>query len=146
MKLNYAFALTPFLLLLLIAFDSTGSLHTLANNQPTIDTTHNSSAREVFTGQQLFVVELSNVKDKRKGTTADIKAELRDAFKIICYHPDSTHTLVDWTMITEDNRPKAGQYLYNTAEYNQLNGIIKSAENKQKTDNQETTKKSSDKH
>jgi len=113
------------ILLLLVLLDSTGNSYAFSSNLQLIDTVHNnSSAKEVLTSQQLFVVEVSDIKKNTKNETVEFKAELRDAFKVICFHQDNTHTVLEWTMITNENNPKRGLYLQNTSEYKQLNRII----------------------
>lgn len=80
-------------------------------------------SREVYTSQQLFVVEISP-KRKPSDKRVKFKAELRDAFKIICYDQDTTYTELNWTMCQDNNCPRPGVYDQGTAEYNKLAEII----------------------
>lgn len=93
------------------------------------DTTHRElKVREVLTSQQLFMVKVSPIKGKRsKGKYFDFKAELRDAFMIICYDNDKTIKEQDWAMCPNGVCPKPGSYNWGTPEYKQLDALMAQA-------------------
>jgi len=85
---------------------------------PKIDST---KSREILTSQQLFIVEISHVKGEKD---VRFKAELRDAFKIICYDKDHTFTELNWVLCPDGQCPIPGTYNAGTAEYRHLDAII----------------------
>jgi hypothetical protein len=115
------------LAILLFLFISTKAFNKApnSNKKQYADTTIvKSGPREVLTSQKLFITELSNIKEDKNGEKANIKAELRDAFKIIRYDIDSPRTELDWLLSSEYGDPKAGLYNEGTAEYQKLDTLI----------------------
>ena len=110
--------------LLLVNINSEGRKHVQTTGISLSDSSFSkSNVREVLTGQQLFVVELSKHK-KTGGKTAKFKAELRDAFKVISYEKDSASTLVNWKMCSEKCKPAPGTYYPGTKEYKKLDSLL----------------------
>lgn len=93
----------------------------------TSDTTKNHDApREVLTSQQLFVVEVQPVKKgKLKNKRVNFRAELRGAFQVFKYTKDTSIVELDWVMCPDGNCPEAKYYEPGTAEYAQLDVLIK---------------------
>lgn len=84
-----------------------------------------SGIREVFTSQQLFVTEVHPIKKGKSSKRVKFKAELRDAFKVICYDADSSHTELNWVRLNQDyGQPRMGLYYPGTPEYQKLDSLI----------------------
>ncbi|WP_316845042.1 hypothetical protein [Pedobacter psychrodurus] len=83
----------------------------------------NSDIREieVFTGQQLFVLSLKPLKNKKK---ANFKAALRDAFMIVRYDSDSTAVKTEWLMPSKYGVYKMGRYNEGEPGYHKLDSLI----------------------
>ena len=92
-----------------------------------IDTAKNDIApREVLTSQQMFVVEVQPIKKgKYKNKRVNFHAELRDAFQVFKYTKDSSVVELDWVMCPDGKCPEAKYYEPGTAEYAQLDILIK---------------------
>jgi hypothetical protein len=85
-----------------------------------------TKVREILLSQQLFVVEISPVKgSKPKDKLVNFKAELRDAFMVICYDGDKTITELNWTMCPNGKCPIAKTYNWGTPEYNQVDTLMR---------------------
>lgn len=81
--------------------------------------------REVFTSQQLFVTEVRPIKKDKSGKKVKFKAELRDAFKVVCYDADSAYTELNWVRSDQDSgQPRMGIYYPGTTEYQKLDSLI----------------------
>jgi hypothetical protein len=76
---------------------------------------------EVLTGQQLFVVSIKPLKDKKK---ANFRAELRDAFKIVRYDSDSTSIQTEWLMSSKYGVYAIGRYNKGEVGYEKLDRLI----------------------
>ncbi|TDQ06191.1 hypothetical protein [Pedobacter metabolipauper] len=126
MKIKSLLIAVPVLCVSLLVLDSSSSVYAVSTmEQPADSTTRSALAWDVQTSQQLFTVEMTPVKKLRKKTIINIKAELRDAFRIINCGTDSSYTEIDWTMATEKISPKFGTYMAGTPEYNQVDSIVR---------------------
>jgi hypothetical protein len=93
-----------------------------------------SKIREVLTSQQLFLVELTEIKGKsKKKKFVNFKAELRDAFMIICYDNDKSFKEQDWAMCPAGKCPTPGTYNWGTPAYKQLDTLMAEARKKELT-------------
>lgn len=81
-------------------------------------------AREILTSQQLFITSLRNLKQHQNHQSADLKANLKDAFKIICYDGDSSYTELDWTMSDRYGNPQPVVCKEGSAVYKKLDDQI----------------------
>ncbi|MEO3406397.1 hypothetical protein AAFN85_20965 [Mucilaginibacter sp. CAU 1740] len=101
----------------------------LTSHKLSTDSVPNSTKqREVLLSQQLFVVKLSKLKSKPdKPQKVNFKAELRDAFMVICYDKNKTITELNWTMCPNGKCPITGTFNYGSAQYKQLDTVIANA-------------------
>jgi hypothetical protein len=77
----------------LVFYSRTSSYATINGKLLTDSVPYPSKVREVLTSQQLFVVKMTRAKQKSaKHPLVNFKAELRDAFTIICYEKDTSYT------------------------------------------------------
>ena len=102
------------------------SVQAALNNKSLQDSSlHSSKTREILLSQQLFTVKVSKPKSKKaKPGVVDFKAELRDAFTIICYDKDKSYTELDWTMCPDGKCPISGTCRFGSAKYKQLDTLI----------------------
>lgn len=95
------------------------------NITPPDSTGKTSKQREVLLSQQLFTVKISKPKNKKaKPGIVDFKAELRDAFTIICYDNDKTITELNWSMCPNGKCPVAGTFDFGSSEYKYLDILM----------------------
>ncbi|AYL94568.1 hypothetical protein [Mucilaginibacter celer] len=119
--------LLPILILSLILqlLSSNSSEASTTKRFPTDSIAHSSKTREVLLSQQLFVVKLSKPKAKNaRPGKVDLKAELRDAFMIVCYDKNKTYNELNWTMCPDGHCPVAGEYQFGSVKYRQLDTLI----------------------
>jgi hypothetical protein len=113
-----------FLTILLISFGFQGTKETgqklKGNNSVKYD---NSDGREieVLTSQQLFVVSIKQLKNKKK---VNFRAELRDAFMVVRYDSDSTATKTEWLMSSKYGVYDMGRYNKGELGYQKLDSLI----------------------
>lgn len=128
LKNRYSLVLSIGVVLLFFAslgFNSTVSAKSIHN---TSTKRRGLKVREVFTGQKLFIVELSpNKGSKHKVKRVNLKAESRDAFMVICYDGNKTIKELDWAMCPNGKCPVVGTYEQDTKAYNQLDSVIAAA-------------------
>jgi hypothetical protein len=112
-------------ILLLISIPLFNNKITKASTNIASPTDSTAKQREVLLSQQLFVVKLSKPKNKKaKLGIVDMKAELRDAFTIICYGKDKTVTELNWSMCPDGKCPVPGTYNYGSRQYKQLDTLM----------------------
>jgi hypothetical protein len=106
-------------------YGRTTSYATIKTKLLTDSVRHPSKVREVLTSQQLFVVKMTRAKQKSaKHPLVNFKAELRDAFTIICYEKDTSYTELKWTMCSSGACPLTGTFNIGTPGYKKLDTLI----------------------
>ncbi|MCD8740471.1 hypothetical protein LT679_07645 [Mucilaginibacter roseus] len=84
--------------------------------------------REVLTSQQMYTVEVTPIKKgKYKNKRVNFRAELRDVFQVYRYAKDTSILELDWVLCPDGKCPEAKYYEPGTAEYAQLDVLIKNA-------------------
>jgi hypothetical protein len=84
--------------------------------------------REVLTSQQLFVVKMTRARQKSaKQPLLNFKAELRDAFTVLCYEKDTSYTELKWTMCPGGVCPTTGAFKFGTPGYKKLDTLMAQA-------------------
>ena len=112
----------------LLFYSGTSSYATINGKLLTDSVRHPSKVREVLTSQQLFVVKMTPAKQKSaKHPLVNFKAELRDAFTIICYEKDTSYTELKWTMCPGGACPLTGTFNAGTPGYKKLDTLMAQA-------------------
>jgi hypothetical protein len=112
----------------LLFYSRTSSYATINGKFLTDSVCHPSKVREVLTSQQLFVVKMTPAKQKSaKHPLVNFKAELRDAFTIICYEKDTSYTELKWTMCPGGVCPLTGTFNAGTPGYKKLDTLMAQA-------------------
>jgi hypothetical protein len=114
------------LLILFFILNNCHSVYALANGKLSADSIVNAlKERQVLLSQQLFVVKLSKAKKTApKKVNVDFKAELRDAFMIVCYENGKSYTELNWAMCPNGACPISGTFKSGTPQYKQLDLLI----------------------
>jgi hypothetical protein len=122
----------PLIMVALFPVSNIGSVSAPKNAGDSIR--RDSKIREVLTSQQLFMVEMTEIKGKsKKKHYVNFKAELRDAFMIICYDNDKSFKEQDWAMCPAGQCPTPGTYKWGTTAYEQLDTLMAEARKKELT-------------
>lgn len=103
---------------------SNNNVHAALNHKLSKDSSEQVS-REVLTSQQLFMVKMSKGKKTRSGKRlVNFKAELRDAFMIVCYKGDKSFTEQSWRMCPDGKCPVPGTYEIGSEKYKHLDTLM----------------------
>lgn len=113
---------------LLLFYNRSSSYATITSNVLADSGRYASKVREVLTSQQLFVVKMTRARQKSaKQPLVNFKAELRDAFTVLCYEKDTSYTELKWTMCPGGVCPTTGTFKFGTPGYKKLDTLMAQA-------------------